>query len=322
MKLRTFLLACMICALCAVQASALEFVGASSTSLALPQAAELTRSAAPPLPTKSYDFAGTLFDGADDFLFARPTSDDTIYEEENPNVDRSKNVALVAPGFGTPTSYLPGSGEHLTPNLVPGALSGGLVNQVGGANYSVSENGVSSGMGGFLPSTSILDGGSSSGSATPPEHFTVTTRPNDTASVGFTSVTEDSYYSNGSLGTLKIPAIGLNVKIVQGTDSAALKKGVGHFEETSIWNGNVALAAHNRGTNSYFGKIHTLETGDEITLTTKQGTRTYEVVSVAKVTETDRSSLENTSDNCLTLYTCVRDERDLRWCVRAVEMTD
>ena len=70
-------------------------------------------------------------DGADDYLFGRPTSDDTIYEWENPNVDRSKNTALIPPGFGTPTSYLPNSGEYLTPNLVPGALSGGLVNQVG-----------------------------------------------------------------------------------------------------------------------------------------------------------------------------------------------
>ncbi len=289
MKIRMFLLAMIICALCAVQASALEY----------------------------------SYDGADDFLFARPTSDDTIYETENPNVDRSKNVALVAPGFGTPTSYLPGSGEHLTPNLVPGALSGGLVNQVGSANYTASESGVSAGMGGFLPSTSILDsGGGSSNSTTPPEHFSVTSRPTESASVSFTDVTEDSYYSNGSLGTLKIPAIDLSVKIVQGTDASALKKGVGHFEETSVWNGNVGLAAHNRGTNSYFGKIHTLETGDEITLTTKQGTRTYVVTSVAKVTETDRSNLENTSENCLTLYTCVRDQRDLRWCVRAVEKTE
>ncbi len=285
--MKTFLLAFVICALCAIQASALEY----------------------------------SYSGADDFLFARPTSDDTIYEEENPNVDRSKNVALVAPGFGTPTSYLPGSGEALTPNLVPGALSGGLVNQVGGAGYTVSGDGVSSGMG-FLPSTSIPSSGSAaSGSTTPPSQFSYTTTPTESAAVSFTDVTEDSYYPNGSLGTLKIPAIGLSVKIVQGTDSAALKKGVGHFEETSIWNGNVGLAAHNRGTNSYFGKIHTLETGDEITLTTKQGTRTYEVTTVSKVTETDRSSLENTSDNCLTLYTCVRDQRDLRWCVRAVEKT-
>ena len=43
------------------------------------------------------------------------------------------------------------------------------------------------------------------------------------------------------------------------------------------------------------------------------------MTSVAKVGETDRSSLESTSENYITLYTCVRDQRDLRWCVRAVE---
>ena len=256
MKIRTFLLACVLCALCAVQASALEY----------------------------------SYDGADDFLFAKPTNEGIIYEEENPNIDRSKNVAL------------PDSGEYLTPNLVPGALSGGLVNQLNGnSNISMS---VSS-------APPVTDSNS--------VKFSYTTQPIETASVGFTSVTADSYYSNGLLGTLKIPAIGLNVKVVQGTDSAALKKGAGHFEETSIWNGNIGLAAHNRGTNSYFGKIHTLETGDKITLTTKQGTRIYAVTSVAKVSETDVSSLENTAENCLTLYTCVRDQRDLRWCVRAVE---
>ena len=87
---------------------------------------------------------------------------------------------------------------------------------------------------------------------------------------------------------------------------------MGHFEDTSIWGGNVCLASHNRGANDYFGKIHTLDAGDEITLTTKLGTKTYEVTTVSKVSETDRS--------CLTLYTCVRDQRDLRYCVRAVEV--
>ena len=190
------------------------------------------------------------FNGADDFLFGRPTSDDTIYEWENPNVDRSKNVALIAPGFGTPTSYLPGSGEYLTPNLVPGALSGGLVNQVGSASYSASESGVSAGMGGggFLPSTSIVpdadtSSGTSTGTATTVENFSYTTPPTDSGSVGFTDVTQDSYYANGSLGTLKIPAIGVSSKIVEGTDTASLAKGIGHFEDTSIWDGNVCLAA-------------------------------------------------------------------------------
>lgn len=88
---------------------------------------------------------------------------------------------------------------------------------------------------------------------------------------------------------------------------------------TSIWDGNVALAGHNRGVTNHFGKIHTLDTGDTITLTTKLGTRTYSVTSVMKVGETDNSMLAATTENCITLFTCVRDERDYRWCVRAVE---
>ena len=45
------------------------------------------------------------FDGADDYLFADPTSQDVIYQTEDQNVNRSKTAALIAPGFGTPTSY-------------------------------------------------------------------------------------------------------------------------------------------------------------------------------------------------------------------------
>ena len=282
MKIRSFLLAMMLCALCCVPAHALE-----------------------------YDF-----DAPEDYLFGQPTSDDTIYEWENPNVDRSKNTTLVAPGFGTPTSYLPGSGEYLTPNLVPGALSGGLVNQVGsaGANATGGVSG-SSVIPGEYPS---VNGGSSitmsqiSGSS-----------PTDIAqgntSGGYTEVTDDFYYKDGSLGTLEIPAIGLTVKVYQGTDSAALKKGAGHFTNTSIWDGNAGFAAHNRGANSYFGKIHTLELGDRITLTTTLGTRSYVVASVEKVSINDSSGTAPTTDNRVTLYTCVMDQPEYRWCVTAVQ---
>ena len=259
--------------------------------------------------------AGALeysYSGAEDFLFASPTSEDTIYEAKNTNVDRSKNVALTAPGFGTPTSYLPGSGEYLTPNLVPGALNGGLVNQIGSASYSVSDNSITS------KSTPPAVGGTA-GVSVPTEKFSYTIQPNDNGSVGFTDVTSDSYYKNGSLGTLKIPAIGVNSKIVEGTSNASLAKGIGHFTSTSIWNGNVCLAAHNRGTNAIFGKIHTLSIGDTISLTTKQGTRTYSVTSVEKVSETDTSGTASSSENRLTLYTCVRNQRELRYCVKAEE---
>ena len=208
------------------------------------------------------------------------------------NVDRSKNTALIPTGFGTPTSYLPGSGEYLTPNLIPGALSGGLVNQTGGAG--------------------IPDGG----------YPTVDTGAAWTGGsyVGFTEVTSDFYYSDGSLGILKIPSIGLTVSIYEGTDSAALAKGAGNFENTSIWAGNVPIAGHNRGVRNDFGKIHTLSAGDIITLTTVLGTRTYAVSSVTKVDVTDTSGLASTIENCVTLYTCVMDQPDYRWCVRAVEV--
>ena len=236
-------------------------------------------------------FAGALqyaIDSPGDYLFGRPTSDGTIYEWENSNVDLSKNTALLPPGFGTPTSYLPNSGEYLTPNLVPGALSGGLGNQVDSVGSS-----------GFP----TVDSGSSTGGQT----------------TAFTEVTSGFYYSNGSLGTLKIPSIGLTVGVYEGTGSAPLLKGAGHFEGTSIWNGNIAVAAHNRGVRNDFGKIHTLKSGDTITFTTALGTRIYAVTSVSKVSVNDTSGLSATQDNQITLYTCVMNQPAYRWCVKAVE---
>lgn len=251
------------------------------------------------------------FDSPSTGDFGTPTSaGDIIRERENPNTDKSKNSALIPPGFGTPTSYLPNSGEFLTPNLAAGGPlnSPSLMASAGGSNTS----------GGAV----VLPGPVGSVSNTPPS-FSASTSVDSagagSVSGGYTEVTEDSYYSNGSLGTLKIPAIDLTVKIYQGTGSDTLKKGAGHFTNTSIWNGNACFAAHNRGANSYFGEIHTLENGDRITLTTKEGTRTYAVTSVAKISETDNSMLESTSENCITLFTCVRDQREYRWCVRAVE---
>ncbi len=280
MKLKTFLqslfAASLLAALCVTQASALEYG----------------------------------FDGAEDYLFADPTSQDVIYQEEDQNVNRSKTAALIAPGFGTPTSYLRGSGEYLTPNLAPGAMSGGLVNAVGNYNYT------DSGSGGYPAADTSISAG-----VYPPagnETFTTSTI-GQTSAIGYTDVTSDLYYAGGHLGTLKIPAIGVNVKIYQGTDSATLAKGAGHFTDTSIWAGNVCVAGHNRGANCYFGKIHTLNIGDEITLTTKLGTRTYAVTSVEKISETDNSGTASTSDNRITLYTCVRNESAYRWCVTAEE---
>ncbi len=267
----------------------------------LPFALGLCLLCAAPANALSYNI-----DAPEDYLFGRPTSDDTIYEWENPNADRSKNTALIAPAFGSPTSYLPNSGEYLTPNLVPDALSGGLVNQMGAVSAPVVTGEyppVNSG--GNITMTQIpgvSPGGIAQGNAVS----------------GYTEVRDDLYYDEGHLGTLKIPAIGVNTKVYQGTGDASLAKGAGHFEDTSIWGSNVCVAAHNRGVNTIFGKIHTLESGDRVTLTTKLGTKTYSVTSVEKISYTDRSLLASTSEDCITLFTCVRNESAYRWAVRAV----
>ena len=45
---------------------------------------------------------------------------------------------------------------------------------------------------------------------------------------------------------IEIPIIGLIAPIAQGTTQEVMREYVGHFEHTSLWKGNIGLAAHNR----------------------------------------------------------------------------
>jgi len=234
--------------------------------------------------------------------YGKPTSFEPVVTADGgamKNEDVSKNAALIPPGFGTPTSYMLNTGEYLTPNLVPSQMTG--AGQVNG-NVAV-----------VVPPTSGTVPGATGGYPITDTSTSPSTTP------GFTEVTSDLYYGDGSLGTLKIPSIGLAVKVFEGTGSAPLLKGAGHFEGTSIWLGNVCVAGHNRGVRNDFGKIHTLKSGDTITFTTVLGTMTYAVSSVSKGAVTDTSGLSATAHNQITLYTCVEDQPAYRWCVRALE---
>ena len=242
-----------------------------------------------PVYAMDYQFAAP-----DAGLFGTPTSDNTVYvtNDEPVNTNRSKDAAYIPPAFGSPASYLRYAGERLTPNLLSEPLSETVVTQT--ANAAA-----------ILPPT--FSGNS----------YTQIS-DNSSNTLAYTDVTSALYYSDGCLGTLRIPAINLTVKAYQGTDAIALKKGAGHFEDTSIWNGNVAFASHNRGVNNHFGKIHTLSDGDKITWTTKLGTKEYRVYSVAKIHKDNVSVLDSTSADILTLVTCVMNQPDYRWCVQAI----
>lgn len=133
---------------------------------------------------------------------------------------------------------------------------------------------------------------------------------------------DDIMLSDGVIGTLEIPKLGISAPIKEGTDLETMKEYIGHFENSSIWEGNVCLASHNRGTNveHYFEKINELVNGDAIIYKTKLGERTYQVVSTKEITNTDWSITENTEDkNTITLVTCVKNQPEKRFCVVAEE---
>ena len=119
---------------------------------------------------------------------------------------------------------------------------------------------------------------------------------------------------------IQIPSIGLIADISNGTDKETLNKYVGHFIETPIEEGNIALAGHNRGYDvNYFSRLKELREGDEIIYIHNEINRIYEVTKNKIIKDTDIDVLENTEENILTLITCVENEPNYRRCVQAEE---
>lgn len=177
----------------------------------------------------------------------------------------------------------------------------------GGGGYGVS--------GGGGPITVLVEAGTpgSASTQTPTVPTTPTVqRPAYTSADGMA-------YKDGSIGTIKIPSLKINMKVWEGETSASMKKGLGHYSSTSAWDGNVGVCGHNRGTKYAIGSIKNLEKGDTITYTTIYGTRTYAVETVKIISNSDWSYLQATADNRITLTTCLADHPESRVLVQAVE---
>lgn len=129
---------------------------------------------------------------------------------------------------------------------------------------------------------------------------------------------QNQYQSN--TWRILIPKINLDAPILEGSSKEILRRGVGHITTTSKWDGNVVLAAHNRGYKyNFFQEIKRLEKGDIIQYQTEQGLRTYQVEKKRNIKETDLSCLENTKENQLTLLTCLENMPEYRICIQAKE---
>ena len=131
----------------------------------------------------------------------------------------------------------------------------------------------------------------------------------------------DVLRSDGSIGTLTIPSLGICYKVYDGTDTDTMRKGLGHFPSTSAWSGLIGICGHNRGSNHNIGGIKDLDAGDIIRYETILGTRTYEVAFVKIIDWTDWSYLGSTADNRITIITCLADQPTKRVCVQGVEVS-
>lgn len=133
--------------------------------------------------------------------------------------------------------------------------------------------------------------------------------------------TKEDYIEN--IWQVEIPKIDLIAPISEGTSQEVMLEYVGHFENTSMWNGNIGLAAHNRGYPiNYFAKLKELEIGNIIIYKTNSGTKKYKIKLIKIIEDTDWSYLRETKDNKITLITCVENKPSKRLCVQGIEIKE
>lgn len=120
------------------------------------------------------------------------------------------------------------------------------------------------------------------------------------------------------IARIRIPRIGLNAVVIQGTDAADLQKGPGHYTRSddpgyradgdgSAFPGQgrtVGIAGHRTTYLAPFRRLDELEPGDEIVLELPYGEFTYEVERQRIVSPTDISVVRNTGRERLVLTAC------------------
>jgi sortase A len=108
---------------------------------------------------------------------------------------------------------------------------------------------------------------------------------------------------------VRVPRLGIDVVVVEGTSDAALRAGAGHYRKSALpeEEGNVALAGHRTTFGKPFNRMDELSPGDEILVTTPLGRYVYTVTRAPwVVTPSDLSPLHRYPQrgSYLTLMSC------------------
>jgi sortase A len=130
---------------------------------------------------------------------------------------------------------------------------------------------------------------------------TTTTAPPTTAPKVIPIVQE-----GGAVARIRIPKIGVDYIVVQGTARNDLAKGPGHYPATPLPGqiGNAAIAGHRTTHSKPFYNLNELVPGDDIIVQMPYGTFTYRMYEQLIVPPTDVSVVAPTKDAQLTLTTC------------------
>ncbi len=236
------------------------------------------------------------FSSSDDTDYYDPTAYEEVYGAEynygGPNV---VDYMLPSLNYGSFSSTQAGSMERVT---LPG-LQAYVAD--GGGDYGITSEGSGAS---FFPGVQIPDTG----------YAVEYKEPKYTSVSGMA-------YSDGSIGTVSIPSLKIDLKVWEGETNASMAKGLGHYSSTSGWDGNVGVCGHNRGAKYVIGSIKDLKAGEVISYTTIYGSRTYQVTFVGVISNDDWSYLQATVDNRITITTCLADHPESRVCVQGVEIS-
>jgi sortase A len=113
-----------------------------------------------------------------------------------------------------------------------------------------------------------------------PERRALAALNNERARIAFLAGREQRKVGTAdAVGRIEIPRIGLSLLVVQGTDSASLEKGPGHYPSTALpgLGKTVAIAGHRTTYLAPFRHIDTIHPGDTISLVMPYGRFVYTV---------------------------------------------
>jgi sortase A len=109
-----------------------------------------------------------------------------------------------------------------------------------------------------------------------------------------------------AIARIDLPSIGVSEYVVEGTDTASLRKGPGHYPDTPLPGdpGTTAIAGHRTTYGAPFRKIDKLRRGEPITIDMPDGRFIYRVERTKIVDDQDLSVLDEVGRQRLVLSAC------------------